>query len=271
MKVRYQELHTTDLGGILTSRLLDSAKLLHGARRPTFPEPLLRAVAERVRGNAPLAQETWDALKERTVTQGFGQFNAAGDFLIYRPYLEQCVTYEPTPDDYAALLNLLSERADAEGLLYLGVACHERDSHLAEVAYREATRAGVAAAWLNLGNLLTKQGRDTEAEAAYREATRAGLAAAWNNLDIDPQKVVEILEFEGHEFTEMCKAYLKIAMTDAENQLKLNPGNYDKIAVAKKLVRVGVLEDIYRFGGTYLIHKLTPKGEKVYTILKDKA
>jgi hypothetical protein len=60
MRDRYEHLRDTFVEGVRMSRLLDAAKLLHAARQPYLRVPLLRAVAERIRGRGKMGEELWE-------------------------------------------------------------------------------------------------------------------------------------------------------------------------------------------------------------------
>ena len=93
MRRRYEGLREEHRGGVSMSRLLDSAKLLYKVRLPMLPHPLVRAVAERMRGSGPVDRETWEALVRRTREEGFAELDEeTGDIRYYPPYLERCVT-----------------------------------------------------------------------------------------------------------------------------------------------------------------------------------
>lgn len=185
MRERYERLQREALGAVLMSRLLDAAKLLHVARQPHLHDRQLRSVAERIRGDAPLSAETWEAVRRRTTQEGFGQFDRDGELLIYRPYLEQCVTYEPGNDDLGALLAQLVEDGDGEGLFYLAVAANQRDPALAMRAFEASAALQFMPAYNNLGALLSRlPGREAEAEEALRVAADNGEATGWFNLGL---------------------------------------------------------------------------------------
>lgn len=183
MRERYERLQREALGAVLMSRLLDAAKLLHVARQPHLHDRQLRSVAERIRGDTPLSAETWEAVRRRTMQEGFGQFDRDGELLIYRPYLEQCVTYEPGNDDLGALLAQFVEDGDGEELFYLAVAANQLDPALAMRAFEASAALHFMPAYNNLGVLLARRpGREQEAERAYRVAAAGGIVAAYSNL-----------------------------------------------------------------------------------------
>jgi tetratricopeptide (TPR) repeat protein len=195
--------------------------LAHGGLRG-LPDRLLRAVAQVIRGEGPLSSEAWETLKRRTVEEGFGQFNDAGDLVIYRPYLERCVLYEPTLQDMEQLVDVLDRDRNVEGLDALGAAgatslaepalaeralrAALRHGHApsavllsfialqsperfgeAESLARQAIAASVSAGHVVLGLALARQpGREAEAEAAFRtaiaEGTSGDVTTAWFNL-----------------------------------------------------------------------------------------
>jgi tetratricopeptide (TPR) repeat protein len=174
MKDRYTRLRNERWGNVSMSRVLDSAKLLNQARLSSLREPILRNVAERVRGNASMSDETWDALRRRTQQEGFGRFDQEGLLRVYRPYLEQCVAYEPSRQDIDALLPILLEAEDATGLLELGSTYDFElgDIERALVCTDEALRLdpAQAEAYLNKGSALGKLGRYQEELQAYDRA-----------------------------------------------------------------------------------------------------
>jgi len=103
--------------------LLDSAKLLYRANQPRLRANVLRAVGERVRGAGRMSDETWETLQRHTAEEGFGHFDSEGDFIIYPPYLEQCVLYDPLAADmYGQELSHILQELDKNGLIYLRLA-----------------------------------------------------------------------------------------------------------------------------------------------------
>ena len=190
MKRRYKRLREESLGTVPMSRLLNSAKLLYVAHQPRRRGSLLRTVAEQIRGEGRIGPDTWDALKRRTQEEGFGQFDSNDEFQTYRPYLEECVEYEPSAEETEALLPILINAEDYDGLLYLGDTLREeRRLSPAERAFRVSIDGGNKTAYVDLGRVLAEQpGRETEAEQAYRQAIDAGIDAgiegAYNGLGL---------------------------------------------------------------------------------------
>jgi hypothetical protein len=127
MKERYQRLRDEQLGDVGASLLLDSLKILDAAEQARLSERYARDVAEQIRRNAPLADETWERLCRRTREEGFGAFNTAREFQTYRPYLERCVEYNPTTSDIDRLAALLREQHEQTGLEQLDVARDQQD------------------------------------------------------------------------------------------------------------------------------------------------
>jgi tetratricopeptide (TPR) repeat protein len=183
MGARYRLLNQERVNGALGSRLIDSVKLLDRGGQPRLREDTVRAVAETIRGNQPLSNETWDALRRRTEEEGFGVF-VGGEFRTYRPYLEspECVGYEPGEDEIEALLPLLQARRDFEGLFYLGAEWQETNADLAKRAYQAAADGGIGRAANNLGTILMEEGDLDEAEAALNRAIELGADLAYGNL-----------------------------------------------------------------------------------------
>jgi len=176
MGSRYRRLRQERIDNVAVSRILDSAKLLHQARQPRLKEPIIRAVAERVRGRVTLSPETWEDLRQRTEEEGFGVF-AEGEFRTYRPYLErpECIGFEPSKEEIAELIPILADQDDYEGIFYLGTAVVRENDELAERAYRIAAEGGFSKALNNLGNLLMyRPGHGIEAEHVLRRAIAAG-------------------------------------------------------------------------------------------------
>jgi hypothetical protein len=130
MKLRYQRLRDEQLGEVGASLLLDSVKILHAAGQAQLSEPLARAVAEQIRRNAPLADETWERLCRRTREEGFGAFNTAREFRTYHPYLERCVEYIPTSGDLDRLEALLRKQHEETRLAQLVAARGQQEPRL---------------------------------------------------------------------------------------------------------------------------------------------
>lgn len=176
MGSRYESLRREYIGGISASRLLDSAKLLHAGGQTNLSAQKLRSVAETLRGEAVLATETWEALQRRTQEEGFGGFDAGGGFQIYRPYLEQCVTYEPSREELGALMPFLERLEDVYGLLQLAAAygydLRDGPSALECLDTALQLRADLPEAWFGKAVQLSDLQRDEEAILAYDEALR---------------------------------------------------------------------------------------------------
>ena len=166
MHQRYVDLEKMEREGVLMSRLLDSAKLLHEAQQPILKAPILRAVAEEICGSR-ISSEVWDALRRLTEQQGFGEFDDMDNFRIYRPYLEQSVTYEPRSEIIEQLLPILSKANDLEGLLYLGVCWITKfeDYEQALSCFEQATslREDIPEAWSDKGLALAALGKQEDA------------------------------------------------------------------------------------------------------------
>ena len=186
MRERYVRMYDEERAGISMSRLLDSAKLLHTARQPSLRGALLKPVAEQIRGEGRIiGAETWERLRNRTLEEGFGHFDSTNDvFQTYRPYLEECVTYNPSTEEVEALLPILINVKDYDGLHYLGSTLHEKHRlSLAERACRVSIDGGNKSAYVVLGEVLAEQpGREADAEQAYRQAIDAGIDTAYNFL-----------------------------------------------------------------------------------------
>jgi tetratricopeptide (TPR) repeat protein len=211
MRERYDRLAREFIAEISMACLLDSAKLLYEASQPQLTVSALRATAERICAARPVGPGVWRALCQRTQEEGFGEIKEAENrFQVYKPYLENCVSYAPSKEDFARLVPVLKEFDDVEGLSYLAKALYMRlsayetaeqairarmelrgatpaDEHElagvlarvpgrqseAENYYRQRVRAGEQI-WVDFGNFLKDQGRYAEAEQAFREAIRTG-------------------------------------------------------------------------------------------------
>jgi len=187
MKERYDRLRNKYLGEVSISRLLDSAKLLYSANQPHIQIKTLRIVAEKIRGSGPLSNELWETLQRLTQMEGFGQIDSAtGEFLTYRPYIEECIDYTPSLEEIEALITNLADLRDYIGLCYLSEALLMKyKSSRAEEAARISIAGGEKSAYSVLGLILTRQlGRESEAEEAYQRAIDAGDTAAYNNLGL---------------------------------------------------------------------------------------
>ncbi len=186
MRDRYVRLRDEQRGAVAMSRLVDAAKLVYEASQPVLRGPILRAVAERIRGDGRLSGEAWDALQRRTAEEGFGVFQRdTGNFQTYTPYLERCVDYAPSVADVEALVPLLIEARDYEGLGYVGQALFMRlgAPAAAERALRAAADGGneSAATMLSwaLGGI---SGREEDAEAMHRRLIEGGEPGAYVNF-----------------------------------------------------------------------------------------
>jgi conflict system STAND superfamily ATPase/trypsin-like peptidase len=185
MRERYERLRDEQRGEVSMSRLLDSAKLLYTAQQPSLRSTLLKAIAEQIRGEGRLGAEIWERLCNRTREEGFGYFDSTNDvFQTYRPYLEECVMYEPSTEEVEALLPILINAEDYDGLLYLGSTLREKGRlSLAERACRVSIDGGNKSTYGELGLVLAEQpGREAEAEQAYRQAIEAGVPWSYNDL-----------------------------------------------------------------------------------------
>lgn len=175
MRRRYEKLRDEHRGGVSMGRLLDSIKLLYKARLPAFPDALVRAVAERVRGTGPLDQETWETLLRRTREEGFvGLDDETRAITFYAPYLERCVLYEPPRRDFERLAQLVEASEDAIVLFFL-VAFFGHDLKDYERALTLVERAidlepNSADSWYNKSFTLNRMGRNDEALEAIERA-----------------------------------------------------------------------------------------------------
>ena len=187
MRRRYETLREQEIGGTAVTRLLDSAKLLHIGDKRTLALELLRAVAERIRGDGRLSGETWDALQRRTEEEGFARIDSEhAELKIYRPYLEECIRYYPAQEEVEALADLLAEREDWEGVTGVARVLHMvMHSPKAEAAARRAVDAGHTDAEWILAIIVdgTPQGQ-AEAEEIYRRQIQQGDMSAYNGLGV---------------------------------------------------------------------------------------
>lgn len=261
MGARYRRLQRERVGGALASRLLDAAKLLHRAAQPWLSESVLRAVSERILDDEPLGQETWRILKRRTEEEGFGSF-VDGEFRTYRPYLErpECVDYQPTDAEVAALVPILIEERSFDGLVYLAFVLFTQRISLqaAEVASRKALAAGYSSAQTLLGLVLQSQERFEEAEEAYRAAAQAGHLDALNNLG-------SLLVDQPNRFEEAIAVWamaadrgVSAAWVNLGRQLAKQPGSQaDAVGAFKLGIRAGYSEAWFDLG--YLLSNLPHK------------
>jgi TPR repeat protein len=191
MRRRYEALREEARGDVSFARLLDSAKLLHVANQSRLLSTMLRAVAERVRAKQELSSELWETLERRTEEEGFGRFTEPEkEFRTYRPYLEECVAYEPSVADVEALLPILVEREDAYGLWNLAQALRAvYESAESARAFDEAERllrsAAAGGDWFAahlVGFLASERGEMAEAEKWWWVAAEQGqhLPSAFN-------------------------------------------------------------------------------------------
>jgi tetratricopeptide (TPR) repeat protein len=214
MRHRYELLRKENLGDIRGTRLLDSIKLLREGHCP-FSEKYARMVAEKIRGEDRFSQETWDELKRVTAEAGFGAFDESGWFTTYKPYIDECVQYEPSNDDLSKLGPILAEIGDVDSLTSLGFWLLERGSEAgADICLQAAklgsqsaikiillfigrfraffflalrwvsglVRAGESSYLQTLGVLYERRGKFRWAACAYREALKAGYGDAREQL-----------------------------------------------------------------------------------------
>ncbi len=185
MGKRYARLRDEQRGGIAMSRLVDAAKLVYEASQPRLHGPIVRAAAERIRGDGRLSAEMWETLQRRTADEGFGIFQSdTGDFQTYKPYLESCVAYTPSVAEIESLTPLLIEAKDYDGLGYLGQALfmRHRSHSAAEQALRAAMEGGNESAATILSWLLADiPGRAADTEAMHRRLLEDGEAGAYVN------------------------------------------------------------------------------------------
>lgn len=186
MRRRYEVLRGEHRGGVSMARLLDSAKLLHRARLPALPYPLVRSVAERVRGVGPVDQEIWDALVRRTREEGFAELDEeTRSIRFYAPYLERCVLYEPSREDLEGIAPLVVEAGDVVGLFFLGgfygEILKDYDKVLSLSDRAIALDPSYVRSWYNKSYSLDKLGRHEEALEAISRALELdpGYSAAY--------------------------------------------------------------------------------------------
>lgn len=176
MRRRYEMLREEDFGGVPGSRLLDAAKLLHKGGQTRLPDRTLRAVAEQIRGDGSIGDDVWETLRRHSQEQGFGRFDGEEDFQIYRPYLEQCVPYEPSERDIDCLGPLFAEIADFTALLQLSFSwSHSFDGGAKRLEIIDTVvqlKPELPLAWFGKAITLSDLGRDEESLEAYEEALR---------------------------------------------------------------------------------------------------
>jgi len=175
MRRRYEALRNEERGGVSMSRLLDSAKLFYRAHLPMLPGALVKAAAERIRGSGPIDPEVWDSLVRRTSEEGFAQFDEeTGDLLHYAPYLERCVLYEPSRQDFESIAPLMQEAEDVVGLFFLvgfyGQILNDNERALSLAERAIEIDPDFAPSWYNKGYSLNNLGRHDEALEALEHA-----------------------------------------------------------------------------------------------------
>ena len=180
MSLRYEHLTEELLGDTVASVLLDSLKLLHIGGQAALYEPLARAVAETIRGDRPIAKQTWETLCRRTREEGFGRFAESG-FQTYRPYLEECVRYNPTRNDLVELCEHLKRTARWGRLVsFASQQFAQGDAALARTAFGYAIDSGAAFyaadAAITLGKLLADEQDYQGARTAFQQALESGNA-----------------------------------------------------------------------------------------------
>jgi hypothetical protein len=188
MKERYQRLREEPLGEVGASLLLDSLKILAAAEQAQLSESHARAVAEQIRRNGRLADETWERLCRRTREEGFGAFNTAREFQTYRPYLELCVEYIPTTNDLNRLETLFREQvttgaSEAPRLLQLDVA-RDQQKLLPQLCIEASNRSDLLLTELvlQLDERRRSLPRDREHRILVHTALSSGpLSAGWRS------------------------------------------------------------------------------------------
>lgn len=226
---RYEALREENLGGVPMSRLLDAAKLLRKGGQESLTDRALRAVSERIRGDGRISADGWEALHRRSQEEGFGHLDADGVFQVYSPYLEQCVSFEPSAEDVDGLLPVLADTEDAVGLIQLAASygpdtdtsgksllCFERALEIDE---------NQPLAWYGKAVTLTAVGRRHEAINAYEETLRLrpDLFEVWVN------KAMALNDLERHED----------ALASSERALELDPRS-DQAWLTKGISLVGL-------------------------------
>lgn len=205
MRRRYYQLRDEQRSGVSMSRLLDSAKLLYVANQPSARAAMLRAVAEEIRGDGPMSTEAWETLGRRTQEEGFAQFDGTGTFSIYRPYLEQCVSYNPSSEDFEQLIPILVREKDADGLFYLGATYGLRmnndEQALACLELAVNYKPDYPEALNNMGVTLINMGRYREA----LEVIEKGLGLRPDYLEGRHMKGVALANLERYQ--EALEAY----------------------------------------------------------------
>ena len=176
MSVRYKRLTEELIVDTVASVLLDSLKLLHIGGQAAFSESLARLVAETIRGDRPVAKQTWETLCRRTRDEGFGHFAESG-FRTYPPYLENCVSYDPT-HDLGQLCELLKNTARWSRLIsFASERFAQGDVDRAQTAFRYAIDSGsdyyAADAAINLGKLLAQKQDYDGARTAFQQAVES--------------------------------------------------------------------------------------------------
>lgn len=181
---RYEALRSEYVGGTPGSRLLDAAKLLHKGSQARLPDLTLRAVAEQVRGDGPMSDDVWESLRRNTQREGFGRFDGDGNFQIYRPYLEQCVPYDPSEEDMDRLGTLLAEKGDVAGLLQFTFSWEpdldDGTKRLETIDTVLRLQPELSLGWFAKAIALNDLGRREEALEAYEGALR--LEPDWPEL-----------------------------------------------------------------------------------------
>ena len=205
MRERYTELVENHLGSATGTILLDSLKILRLLHLP-LEEKRARRIAGQML-NDPPPDAVWRWLRHTTEQSGFGRFDESGFFRGYKIYLDHCVTYVPTMDDFYRFVDTLKEETDefplvragikllqhgdARGIDFLGIAISKgsKDAILAALAemgdIREAlpgaihiahemVRRGHREFLGTLARLYRRRGKTSLAIRAYRAAVAAG-------------------------------------------------------------------------------------------------
>ncbi|MBU5819098.1 hypothetical protein JWE25_20040, partial [Acinetobacter baumannii] len=95
---------------------------MHEGGQSRLNDSFLRTVAEEIRSEEHIGPGLWSTLRRKSLESGFGRFDDAGNLQIYRPYLEQCVAYEPAEEELALLMPILERLEDYAGMQELAVA-----------------------------------------------------------------------------------------------------------------------------------------------------
>jgi tetratricopeptide (TPR) repeat protein len=155
MADRYESLREASYDDAVGTLLLDSLKVLVLLHHP-LSEANAKIVASLALNRQP-SDALWRWLKRLTEQSGFGRFDDRGFFHGYRVYLERCVTYVPSPEDFYQFVEGLKDEADEAPLVTAGIALlreyDPRGMEFLSAAINKGSKAAVLASLAHMGEV----------------------------------------------------------------------------------------------------------------------